>query len=311
MAVKIICTVLLWFLSSWLTNATNKYLLKEHPFPLTLTEIQFIIIILYCFLLRKYTNFVRETDSRKQLHQKLALLKTVVPLSFAHIGTRVFHQIALQYIPISFAHTIKSTGPIFTVMVSRFITGEQHSRESLMSLIPIIFGVSMASLTEISFNLIGFISALLGTLTLTWLNVGTKNALETKRINQVELLLYTDIVAAIILIPFWLHLEGFGLVTVALQSGTYSLIALLNSICYFGQVLSAFILLGWVSTLTYSVISVSKRVFVITASILYFGNAVTITNVVGTTLAISGVFYYSYAKVRETNKSPSYVKIDV
>jgi len=230
---------------------------------------------------------------------KYEIFKLVAPLSLAHIGTRLLHQISLEYITVSFTHTVKSTSPIFAIVVSRIITGEKHSLKVMLSVIPIIAGVSMASLTEISFNALGFMAAIFGTITLTWLNVGTKQVLMTKKMNQVELLLYTDIVAVFLLIPAWLLMEGNGLFIVVQNSAAYGVLILINGCCYFLQVLSAFTMLDLVSNLTYSIISVSKRVFIIMGSVLYFANPVSIPNAIGTSVAIFGVFMYSQIRLQE------------
>ncbi len=68
---------------------------------------------------------------------------------------------ALKYSTISFVGTVKSSAPIFTVILSGLLIGEKNGFWTKMSLTPIMFGLVLFSLTDISFNFIGFITTLL------------------------------------------------------------------------------------------------------------------------------------------------------
>ena len=56
----------------------------------------------------------------------------------------------------SFTETVKSSAPIFTVLITRVVIGETTSLIVNLSLIPIMGGLALASMTELSFHILGF-----------------------------------------------------------------------------------------------------------------------------------------------------------
>ena len=68
--------------------------------------------------------------------------------------------VALKFVAVSFTETVKSSAPIFTVVISWLVTGEYTGIYTQLSLIPIMSGLALCSAYELSFNIEGFISAL-------------------------------------------------------------------------------------------------------------------------------------------------------
>lgn len=192
--------------------------------------------------------------------------------------------------------------PLFTVILSRIILREKQTWKVYFSLVPIVGGVAIATLTELSFNMIGLISALASTMAFSLQNIYSKKVLHDTGIHHLRLLLILGRLALFMFLPIWvfhdlLHLM-YDPVTKAPINISYDILGLLflDGVLNWLQNIIAFSVLSIVTPLTYAVASASKRIFVIGVTLFVLGNPVTWLNIFGMAMAILGVFYYNKAK---------------
>ncbi|XP_044742265.1 solute carrier family 35 member E1 homolog isoform X2 [Chrysoperla carnea] len=292
--ITILSLCILWYLVSGTNNVIGKMLLSDFPYPITVTMVQLLSITVYSgpFLslwgVRKYVDISWSY-----------FFKLIIPLAFGKFFASAFSHLSLWKVPVSYAHTVKATMPLFTVVLSRIIMGEKQTLKVYLSLIPIITGVAIASLTEISFDLIGLLSALASTMGFSLQNIFSKKVLHDTGIHHLRLLHLLGRISLFLFIPVWLFIDAGNVIKdPALTSGEYKVIALLltDGVLNWLQNIIAFSVISLVTPLTYAVASNSKRIFVISVSLLVLGNPVTWLNIFGMITAVFGVLCYQKAK---------------
>ncbi len=77
------------------------------------------------------------------------IVRYISPLAIAMISTKLLTYISYGYIPVSLTHTVKALQPFFNVLIVFLWTGEGVDRKTLLSLVPIVFGVAYASVNEL------------------------------------------------------------------------------------------------------------------------------------------------------------------
>lgn len=117
----------------------------------------------------------------------------------------------------------------------------------------------------------------------------------TKKYDKLTLLTYIPLVGFCLSFGWFMTLE-FPAIWQDVQQGGLAIIPwrlfLLNGTFHFVQAMITFHLLGEVSTLTYSIANLMKRIAIITVSWAYAGMAVTMKQIFGLILNMIGLFLY-------------------
>uniref|UniRef100_A0A914GVV8 Sugar phosphate transporter domain-containing protein n=1 Tax=Globodera rostochiensis TaxID=31243 RepID=A0A914GVV8_GLORO len=296
----VICS--LWWTSSSVLSIVNKLTLQRYPFPLTIALSSCLNNVLYSLPLIRFLSIPSVAVPTDYL------LRTVVPISIGRAVAVTSAYFALWKISVSYSQTVKSTMPLFTVLISRLLLGERQPIRIYLSLMPIVTGVFIATATEIQFDAVGLCSSLLSTGIFAFLNVLAKKVFDETGMHPINLLSLNSQLASLMLFPFWLLTDAAKMWSniQATNIGRHNqppdprflFLLLLSGVCSFTQSACAFVLIHRLSTLSYSVTNTAKRVFVIALSLLTLRNPVTPLNICGMLLSVFGVFCYNRVRVK-------------
>ncbi|XVF54103.1 hypothetical protein PTKIN_Ptkin05aG0153800 [Pterospermum kingtungense] len=203
----------LWYLFNIYFNIYNKQVLKVFHYPVTVTVIQFAVGTVLVALMWIFNLYKRPKITGAQL-------AAILPLAVVHTLGNLFTNMSLGKVAVSFTHTIKAMEPFFAVVLSAMFLGELPTLWVVASLVPIVGGVALASVTEASFNWAGFWSAMASNLTNQSRNVLSKKVMVRKEDSMDNITLFSiiTIMSFILLAPVAIIMEGVKFTPAYLQS---------------------------------------------------------------------------------------------
>jgi len=301
---KLVFLILGWYCSSALHSNFQKKVLKLYKHPFTVTYIQFFSLA-FC---TGVSHFFKLTTIRRISPY---VIKQTLPISIFQLFGHLLSTFALSMVSVNFTQTIKALSPVFIIGIYRIVFHEHYSKQTYISLIPLVFGVMMVCFNKSSFNIYGFVCSFCSCFVFAVQNIVTKKVLsnyksKSEKLDKLNVLFYFSIQAFILLTPWWLKVEGYQLFLHGEANGLridddvskplLILYVVINSLFSFTQSLFAFTLINTVNPVTYSIAGLIKRIFVILISLIFFGDHVTFLQSIGITITFIGLFLYNNAK---------------
>ncbi|KAL1193760.1 Triose phosphate/phosphate translocator TPT [Cardamine amara subsp. amara] len=286
----------MWYFLNVIFNILNKKIYNYFPYPYFVSVIHLFVGTVYCL-----ASWSVGLPKRAPIDSNL--LKVLIPVAVCHALGHVTSNVSFAAVAVSFTHTIKALEPFFNAAASQFILGQSIPITLWLSLAPVVLGVSMASLTELSFNWLGFISAMISNVSFTYRSIFSKKAMTD--MDSTNVYAYISIIALFVCIPPAIIVEGpqllkHGFSDAIAKVGMTKFVSDLFWVGMFYHLYNqlATNTLERVAPLTHAVGNVLKRVFVIGFSIIIFGNKISTQTGIGTGIAIAGVAMYSIIKAK-------------
>ncbi|KAK9079694.1 hypothetical protein SSX86_001367 [Deinandra increscens subsp. villosa] len=289
-----------WYCSNIGVLLLNKYLLSfyGYKYPIFLTMLHMISCTFYSLIAIRWFQIVpfQQISSRKQF-LKIFALSAIFCFSVVCGNT------SLRYLPVSFNQAIGATTPFFTAIFAFLITCKKESAEVYLALMPVVFGIVLASNSEPLFHLFGFLMCVGSTAGRALKSVvqGLLLTSDSEKLHSMNLLLYMAPMAAMILLPFTLYIEGNVFSKTVEKARTDSFMVLLligNATVAYLVNLTNFLVTKHTSALTLQVLGNAKAAVAAVVSVLIFKNPVTVMGISGFAVTIMGVVLYSEARRR-------------
>jgi solute carrier family 35 protein E1 len=288
-----------WYAGNYYYNITNKHALNAAGgatgFPMTIATLQLGIGVIYALFLWV------APDARKRPTITFDDYVRTLPVGFTAAGAHLGSVFALSAGAVSFAQIVKAAEPVFAAVVGTCFYRMSVSTAKWLCLIPVIGGVILASVGELSFSWGALITASVANTFAAVKGNENKKLMDTEGLaerigsvgNQFAL---TTINAFLLSLPLMLAMEGWKLGAFWELCKTSS--AVRNNLVFSGF---WFYLYNEVATMTIkktnavtqSVANTAKRVIVIIVIALVMGEHLGTMKLVGCTIGIGGVFLYS------------------
>ncbi|WVZ66129.1 hypothetical protein U9M48_015401 [Paspalum notatum var. saurae] len=298
-----------WWALNVIFNIYNKKALNAFPYPWLMSTLSLAAgsaIMLASWATRIAEAPQTDLDFWKALSPCLVLTDAdrlvAEQVAIAHTIGHVAATVSMAKVAVSFTHIIKSGEPAFSVLVSRFFLGEHFPAPVYFSLLPIIGGCALAAVTELNFNMVGFMGAMISNLAFVFRNIFSKKGMKGKSVSGMNYYACLSMMSLVILLPFAIAMEGPKVWAAGWQKAVAEIgpnfvwWVAAQSVFYhlYNQV--SYMSLDEISPLTFSIGNTMKRISVIVASIIIFQTPVQPINALGAAIAILGTFIYSQAK---------------
>ncbi|CAL9763640.1 unnamed protein product [Musa acuminata subsp. burmannicoides] len=287
----------------------NKWVLSSKqinfPYPVALTLLHMLFSSVLCFVLTKVFKIIKiEGGITSEIY-----LTSVVPIGAMFAMTLWLGNSAYLYISVAFAQMLKATMPVAVFFLGTAAGLEAMSCRMFVIMTVISIGVVVASYGEISISWIGVVYQMGGVVgeasRLIFMEIFVKR--KGVRLNSISMMYYVSPCSALCLFVPWIFLEKPKMDS----SGPWNfppIILGLNCVCTFALNLSVFLVISRTSALTIRVAGVVRDWVVVLLSALIFSDSkLTIINLIGYGIAISGVVAYNNHKLK---KEASQIKSD-
>eukprot|EP00752_Nemacystus_decipiens_P001588 g1549.t1 len=289
----------LWYALNIGYNITNKKALNAIALPWSISVLQLVVGSI--FVLPLWMLKLREAPGLT-----MANVKGLSPIATCHMLSHVCAVIGLGAGAVSFVHIVKAAEPLFTALFSAIFLKQIFSPLVYLTLVPVVAGVSLASLKELDFKWAALGGAMGSNLAASTRAILSKRSMGMdmgKNMSPANLYAVLTIMASAMLLPLSAIVEGPKIqslwestVTSAEKGNEIIYNTVASGVFFYLYNEVAFRCLGVVHPVTHAVGNTFKRVFLIATSIIVFKSKLTPLAAVGSIMAIGGVLLYSLTK---------------
>ena len=278
---------------------------RKFKFPWLLTGIHSSFAALGCFVLQQRGYFtLTELSTAEQT--KLLAFSTLFTINIA------MSNVSLGMVSVPFHQIMRSTTPVFTILIHRVFFARTYETKTYLSLLPLIAGVGLTTYGDYTFTMLGFVCTLGGAVLAAIKTVATNRLMTgSLALPPLELLLRMSPLAAIQSVAISLlsgETSKFAEWTRAGNVTTLAAIALIgNGFLAFLLNVSSFQTNKIAGALTMTVCGNVKQCLTVLLGIVLFNVQINAINGAGMLIALSGAAWYSSVEMRRKTRASTAV----
>ncbi|KAK4046984.1 hypothetical protein OIV83_005670 [Microbotryomycetes sp. JL201] len=274
----------------------NKLVLQGFPFAWTLTAIQMLggTLGTQVALARGFFTQARLTTREGMIMIAFSVLYTV---------NIAVSNLSLGLVSVPFHQVVRAMTPLFTIILAASLYGKRHSRDTYLSLIPVVMGVVFATYGDYSATAWGFVLTLIGTL-LAALKTIVTNRVQVGRLklHPLDLLIRMSPLAFCQCVFFgWSsgELDRVRVYSATEMTRRKAIALAMNGAIAFGLNVVSFTANKKTSALTMTVAANVKQVLTIVLAVVIFNVQLNPMNLFGITLTLLGGAWYAKVELQE------------
>eukprot|EP00270_Netrium_digitus_P007769 TRINITY_DN2281_c0_g2_i2.p1 TRINITY_DN2281_c0_g2~~TRINITY_DN2281_c0_g2_i2.p1 ORF type:complete len:327 (-),score=46.98 TRINITY_DN2281_c0_g2_i2:355-1335(-) len=272
----------------------NKALMSSYHFNYGTTLTSWHLIVTFLSL-----HFAR---SLRLFEHKAVDLRTVIGFGLLNGSSIGFLNLCLGFNSVGFYQMTKLAIIPFTVLLQTVFLGMKFSGQVQLSLIILLVGVGIATVTDLELNFVGSVLSIFALVTTCVGQILTNTIQKTHRISSTQLLYQSaPYQAAILLVsgPFVdYYLTGTNVFSFQYDVPVTFFIVL-SCLIAVAVNFSTFMVIGKTSPVTYQVLGHLKTCLVLANGYLLLRNPFSWRNLLGILVAMAGMVSYSYVQVVE------------
>eukprot|EP00667_Euglena_gracilis_P010064 EG_transcript_10236 len=232
-------------------------------------------------------------------------LENVLTIAVLKVASVSFHNLSLLFNTMTLFEVLSFLTIPVMCTVEYLRQGKVYSLRTYCALTTILLGSAVATVTEVDFAWLGLLNGLLCTFSTALYQLYNSQLQAGQHVDALQLLMYeAPFTSSAALITAFAFGELQGLLSYTFTSYV-ALLILLSIVLAIGVNISAYLILGKTSAVTYQVVGHMKTFCVLCLGYAVFRSPFTMANVLGTGLAVVGVVAYSHAKLSAPPARPS------
>ncbi|KAL8157861.1 putative sugar phosphate/phosphate translocator At3g17430 [Apium graveolens] len=281
----------------------NKWVLSpkyfNFPFPITLTMIHMGFSGAVAFFLIRVLKVVAPVKMTFEIYATC-----VIPISAFFASSLWFGNTAYLHISVAFIQMLKALMPVATFLMAVLCGTDKLRWDVFLNMLLVSVGVVVSSYGEIHFNVIGTAYQVTGIFAEALRLVLTQVLLQKKglTLNPITSLYYIAPCSFAFLFVPWYFLEQPGMEVSQIKFNFWIFFS--NAMCALALNFSIFLVIARTGAVTIRVAGVLKDWILIALSTVIFPESIiTGLNITGYAIALCGVVFYNYIKVKDVRLS--------
>ncbi|THC95345.1 hypothetical protein EYZ11_005159 [Aspergillus tanneri] len=239
-------------------------------------------------------------DARKNVRMTPRIyMRAIVPIGILYSGSLVCSNVVYLYLNVSFVQMLKAAGPVIALLSSWAWGVAKPSLAVLINILIIAASVGIAAAGEIQFSWLGLFfqvaSLVFDANRLVMIQILLSE--DGQKMDPLVSLYYAAPVCAVMNSLVSWHSEWGAFHWSEISQNTYCLL-ILNAAAGFMLNVSIFVLIGKTSGLTMTLVSIPKNILLIFASVVIWHSRISFLQIVGYTIALLALAYYSLGRDR-------------